>query len=159
MRATSPYTYSHVWRCDFSGARTHDGRSVRMLKLIDEHTREALLVPAERRWSSSKSPRLWRFDGNEGFSLNILIRQWPGFRKQASPQMADKHRAKTMYIEPSSPWENGSCESFNSKLRDEFLNGESFYSIEELRNLDDSTMPTSGLTHRWAKEDRHRRHG
>jgi putative transposase len=43
--------------------------------------------------------------------------------------------AKTMYIEPGSPWENGYCESFNSKLRDEFLNGEIFYSMKELRVL------------------------
>ena len=43
--------------------------------------------------------------------------------------------AKTLYIEPGSPWENGYCESFNSKLRDEFLNGEIFYSIKELRVL------------------------
>ena len=40
-----------------------------------------------------------------------------------------------MYIEPGSPWENGYCESFNSKLRDAFLNGEIFYSIKELRVL------------------------
>ncbi len=43
--------------------------------------------------------------------------------------------AKTLYIEPGSPWENGYCESFNSKMRDEFLNGEIFYSIKELRVL------------------------
>src|ERR1700756_1188866 len=43
--------------------------------------------------------------------------------------------AKTLYIEPGSPWENGYCESFNSKLRDEFLNPEIFYSIQELRVL------------------------
>jgi len=43
--------------------------------------------------------------------------------------------AKTLYIEPGSPWENGSCKSFNSKLREEFLNGEIFYSIKELRVL------------------------
>jgi transposase InsO family protein len=43
--------------------------------------------------------------------------------------------ANTLYIEPGSPWENGYCESFNSKLRDEFLNGEIFYSIKELRVL------------------------
>jgi putative transposase len=43
--------------------------------------------------------------------------------------------AKTLYIEPGSPWENGYCESFNSKLRDEFLNGEIFYSLKELRVL------------------------
>jgi transposase InsO family protein len=43
--------------------------------------------------------------------------------------------AQTAYIEPGSPWENGFCESFNSKLRDEFLNGEIFYSMKELRVL------------------------
>ena len=43
--------------------------------------------------------------------------------------------ARTLYIEPGSPWENGYCESFNSKLRDEFLSGEIFYSIKELRVL------------------------
>ena len=42
---------------------------------------------------------------------------------------------KTLYIEPGSPWENGYCESFNSKLRDEFLNGEIFYSMKEIRIL------------------------
>jgi hypothetical protein len=39
--------------------------------------------------------------------------------------------AKTPYIEPGSPWENGYCESFNGKLRDECLNGEIFYSLKE----------------------------
>jgi transposase InsO family protein len=43
--------------------------------------------------------------------------------------------AKTLYIEPGSPWENGYCESFNSKLRDEFLNGEIFYSMREIQVL------------------------
>jgi transposase InsO family protein len=43
--------------------------------------------------------------------------------------------ARTAYIEPGSPWENGYCESFNSKLRDEFLNGEIFYSMKEIRVL------------------------
>ena len=43
--------------------------------------------------------------------------------------------AQTLYIEPGSPWENGYCESFNSKLRDEFLNGEIFYSLKEAQIL------------------------
>ena len=37
----------------------------------------------------------------------------------------------TLYIEPGSPWENGYCESFNGKLRDECLNGEILYSLKE----------------------------
>jgi transposase InsO family protein len=43
--------------------------------------------------------------------------------------------AKTAYIEPGSPWENGYCESFNARFRDEFLNGEVFYSIREAEIL------------------------
>ena len=43
--------------------------------------------------------------------------------------------AKTAYIEPGSPWENGYCESFNARLRDELLNGEVFYSLREAQTL------------------------
>ena len=42
---------------------------------------------------------------------------------------------QTAYIEPGSPWENGYCESFNSKLRDELLNGELFFSLAEAQVL------------------------
>ena len=42
---------------------------------------------------------------------------------------------RTLYLEPGSPWENGYCESFNSKLRDEFLKGEIFYSLKEAQIL------------------------
>lgn len=42
---------------------------------------------------------------------------------------------KTLYIEPGSPWENGYIESFNGKLRDELLNGELFYSLNEAKVL------------------------
>jgi transposase InsO family protein len=41
--------------------------------------------------------------------------------------------SKTLYIEPASPWENGYCESFNGKFRDELLNGEIFYTLREAR--------------------------
>ena len=49
-----PTHANHVWSYDFVGARTHDGRTARVLNLIDEHTCEALLVRTERRWSSAK---------------------------------------------------------------------------------------------------------
>jgi len=42
---------------------------------------------------------------------------------------------QTGYIEPGSPWQNGYCESFNGKFRDQFLNGELFYSLNEARIL------------------------
>jgi len=131
-----PMHANHVWSYDFVSARTHDGRSVRILNLIDEHTRECLMIRAERRWSSAKVigaladvmvwkgvPEYLRSDNGPEFVAKDL-RRW----------LADTG-AKTLYIEPGSPWENGYCESFNSKLRDEFLNPEIFYSIQELRVL------------------------
>jgi len=42
---------------------------------------------------------------------------------------------KTLYIEPGSPWENGYCESFNFKLRDEVLAGEQFSTLHEVQVL------------------------
>ena len=56
--------------------------------------------------------------------IALRLRQW----------LADVG-AQTLYIEPGSPWENSYCESFNSKLRDEFLNGEIFYSLKEAQIL------------------------
>src|SRR6202453_3543700 len=49
-----PERARHVWSYDFVSARTHDGRTVRMLNLIDEHSRECLMIRCERRWSSAK---------------------------------------------------------------------------------------------------------
>jgi putative transposase len=43
--------------------------------------------------------------------------------------------AKTAFIEPGSPWENGYCESFNARFRDELLNVESFHSLREAQIL------------------------
>ena len=64
-------------------------------------------------------------------------------------------RSKTLYIEPGSPWENGYCESFNGKLRDECLNQEIFYSlkearivIEQWRNQYNTVRPHSSLGYR-----------
>jgi transposase InsO family protein len=89
--------------------------------MIDEHTRECLLIRAERCWTSARLadvmvergvPEHLRSDNGSEFVVKDL-RQWLVNRG-----------AKTLYIEPGSPWENGYCESFNSKLKDGFLNGE-----------------------------------
>ena len=102
-------------------ARTHDGRSVRILNLIDEHTRECLLARAERRWSAAKViEALADVMVTRGIPEHLRSDNGPEFvAKELRKWLADTG-AKTLYIEPGSPWENGYCESFNSKLRDEF---------------------------------------
>jgi len=131
-----PMHANHVWSYDFVSARTHDGRSVRLFNLIDEHTRESLLVRAERRWSSARViAALADVMVMKGVPEHLRSDNGPEFVAKDLRKWLAKTGAKTLYIEPGSPWENGYCESFNSKLRDEFLNGEIFYSMKELRVL------------------------
>ena len=130
LRPTHP---NHVWSYDFVSARTHDGRSVRILNLIDESTRECLLIRAERRWSSAKViEALASVMVLKGVPEHVRSDNGPEFVAKDLRNWLAGSGARTLYIEPGSPWENGYCESFNSKLRDEFLNGEIVYSIKEL---------------------------
>jgi putative transposase len=123
---------NHVWSYDFVEDRTHDGRKFRMLNVIDEFTRECLTIRVSR--------KLKAVDVIDLLSDLFILRGVPGhIRSDNGPEfIATAVRtwisavgAKTAYIEPGSPWENGYCESFNSKLRDELLNGEIFYTLKE----------------------------
>jgi putative transposase len=127
---------NHVWSYDFVSAKTYDGRTVRMLNLIDEHSRECLMVRCERRWSSAKViEALADVMVMKGVPEHLRSDNGPEFVAHDLRQWLANTGAKTSYIEPGSPWENGYCESFNSKLRDEFLNGELSYSMKEIRVL------------------------
>src|SRR5947199_10839111 len=59
------------------------------------------------------------------------VRQWAGVRRPDRAGMVTAVGAKTAYITPGSPWENGYVESFNARLRDELLDGEIFYTLRE----------------------------
>ena len=128
---------NHVRSYDFVEDRTHDGRKFRMLDVIDEFTqldawRSGSTAGSGRRTSStccrtSSSSGACRATSGRTTALSSSPRRrGSGSRPQA---------AKTAFIEPGSPWENGYCESFNSKLRDELLNGEIFYSLAEARGV------------------------
>jgi len=127
---------NHVWSYDFVEDRTHDGRKYRMLNLIDEFTRECLAIRVDRKLNST--------DVIDILSDQFILRGIPGhIRSDHGPEFIAKAvrewiaavGARTAFIEPGSPWENGYCESFNSKLRDELLNGEIFYSLAEARTV------------------------
>ena len=59
----------------------------------------------------------------------------PEFTARAVREWLGRVGARTLYIKPGSPWENGYIESFNGKLRDEFLDREVFYTLLEVRVL------------------------
>jgi len=127
-----PEQVDHVWSYDFVHHRTEDGRAYRMLNIIDEFSRECLAIRTKRKLNST--------DVIDALTDLFIIRGVPAYiRSDNGPEfIADAVRqwikavgAETAYIEPGSPWENGYCESFNARFRDELLNGEIFYSLRE----------------------------
>jgi transposase InsO family protein len=131
LRAERP---NHVWSYDFVEDRTHEGRKYRMLNVVDEFTHECLAIRVERRLKS--------VDVIDVLSDLFILRGVPGhIRSDNGPEFIAKAvqewiaavGAKTAYIAPGSPWENGFIESFNARLRDELLDGEIFYSLAEAK--------------------------
>ena len=131
-----PSWRNHVWAYDFVQDRTYDGRTIRMLTVIDEFTRECLAIEVARclrhddvlhvlaeLFARHGPPDNIRSDNGSEFTA-IAVREW-------LPRVG----VRTLFIEPGSPWENGYNESFNGKLRDELLNGKIFYTLQEAKVL------------------------
>lgn len=141
-----PIYKNHVWSYDFVMDRTNDGRSFRVLNIIDEYSRECLATVTKRSIKSMDvietladlflvhgTPMFIRSDNGSEFIAKAL-RRW-----------LSELNVKTLFIEPGSPWENGYVESFNGKMRDELLDRELFYTLKEAGTLIDM----------WRKEYNH----
>ena len=126
----------HVWAYDFVADRTHDGRPLKLLTIVEEYSRECLAIVVARRLRSTDVletladlfmtyglPAHIRSDNGSEFTAE-LIRLW-----------LEALQVQTLFIEPGSPWENGYVESFNGKLRDELLDREIFYTLTEAKIL------------------------
>ena len=128
-----------TWSYDFVEDRTHDGRKYRLLNIVDEYTHECLAIRVSRRLKSSDVidvlSDLFILRGVPGF---IRSDNGPEFVAQAVQDWIAAVGAKTAYIAPGSPWENGYIESFNARLRDELLDGEIFYSLKEAQIIIES---------------------
>ena len=114
--------------------QTEHGTRFRMLTLIDEHTRECLVVQVE--WSiravdviSIVEAAMTRY----GMPSHLRSDNGPEFIAYAIQDWLREKNVKTIYITPGSPWENAYIESFHDKLRDECLNREIFGSLMEAR--------------------------
>ena len=131
-----PTHKDHVWAYDFVAARTHDGKPVRMLTIVDEFTRECLAIDVGRQLKHDDVlERLAWLMSTRGVPDHIRSDNGSEFTAKAVRQWLSKVGVKTLYIEPGSPWENGYIESFNGKLRDELLNTEIFETLLEAKVL------------------------
>jgi putative transposase len=127
----------HVWALDYQFDQTQDGKRLKLLNVVDEHTREALTITVDRRIDADATvavldrlvaerqaaPRCIRCDNGPELTANAL-RDWCRFTGSG-----------TSYIEPGSPWQNPYVESFGSRLRDELLAVETFNTLLEAQVL------------------------
>ena len=101
-----------------------------------EYTRECLAIRVERKLNSRDVlDTLGELFVKHGPPEHIRSDNGPEFIAIALREWLQNLEVKTLYIEPGSPWENGYCESFNSKLRDELLAREIFYDLREAQIL------------------------
>ncbi len=144
---------NQVWTYDFVFDQSLSGKSLKMLTLIDEYTRECLALEVG---VSIKSERvrqiLKRVCLEKGLPDMIRSDNGSEFIGQAVNHWLAEKAIKPIFIEPGKPWQNGKGESFNGKLRDECLSREWFSSVKEAqvvieiwRNFYNTERPHSSL--------------
>ena len=131
-----PTHRGHVWSYDFTATRTHDGRAVRMLTVLDEHTRECLAIVVARKLKSDDVLHaLAELFARHGAPEHLRSDNGPEFTAKVVREWLRRVGVGTLFIAPGSPWENGYNESFNGKLKDELIDREIFYSLREAQIL------------------------
>lgn len=131
LRASNP---NEVWSWDFVVDQTVNGQSVRILSVVDEFTRQCFSIRPRRSYRAKDViDVLDELIAEHGSPVYLRSDNGPEFIAYALKDHLEKRRINTFYIEPGSPWEQPYVESFHDKLRDELLNREIFYSLEEAR--------------------------
>ena len=121
----------------FVAERTHDGRPVKILALVDEYSRECLALVVARQLRSTDVLETFGGDSlcptaSQRTSARITV---PSSRRHSCGRWLEALGVETLFIEPGSPWENGYVESCNGKLRDELLDREIFFTLAEAKIL------------------------
>ena len=123
-----------VWTWDFMESTTTSGAKLRWLNIIDEYTRVCLTIKVSRSIKSVDAiDTLAELFSMHGVPRRLRSDNGPEFIAQAIRQWLEKLSIETLFIEPGAPWQNGVCESFNSKLRDEYLQLAEIVSLADAR--------------------------
>ncbi len=128
---------NHVWTWDFVSDQTmNDGRTFKILTVVDEYTRVPLLTCAARHINSAEVIRqVAGLFALHGTPRHIRSDNGPEFIAGCLRDYLASSGVGPLYIEPGSPWQNGIIESFNGRLKAECLELEAFHSMEEARML------------------------
>lgn len=123
-----------VWCIDFAQDRTIHGTKLRILCITDEFTRESLALETSRSFTSEQVCQvLERLVVSRGKPSALRTDNGPEFIALALKGLCHRNGISSAYIEPGKPWQNGFAESFVSRLRDEFLDGEALLSVLDAR--------------------------
>jgi transposase InsO family protein len=123
-----------VWTCDFIHDRTADGRPLKWLTLVDEYTRECLVLHAAASLTGADVRRIVaQVIGRRGAPTRIRSDNGSEFICAALVDWLPGVGAKSIPVAAGSPWKNGYIESFHSRLRDEFLERLEFESVADAR--------------------------
>lgn len=124
----------HVWTWDFIADATQRGGALRILTILDEHTRECHVLHADRALTSEDVLEwLGNAVAEHGAPEYLRSDNGPEFiARKVQAWLAEK-KIRTLYIDPGSPWQNGYVESFHGRFRDECLNREHFFTMTEAR--------------------------
>jgi putative transposase len=122
------------WSMDFVAQRLADGRWIRVLTVVDQFTRECLLLFADTALSGEKvAVALDAVVGRRGAPQSITVDNGTEFASKAMDLWAYQNNVHLDFIRPGRPVENGYIESFNGRLRDECLNVEVFFTLADAR--------------------------
>ena len=124
---------NRVWAVDFQFDATTDGRPVKIVSIVDEHTRECLGGLVERSITAEiLIGELDRLAAERGYPKVLRCDNGPELACDAMREWAGE-RVGLAFIPPGEPWRNGYIESFNSRVRDECLNINVFWSLTHAR--------------------------
>jgi len=131
-----PERKDHVWAWDFIHDRTSSGGPLKWLSVVDEFTRECLVLEVARSITAEDvMDQLIQLFRERGTPEYIRSDNGPEFIAQALREWLERASVGTLYVELGAPWENGYAEAFHGRLRDELLNTEEFASVQEARAL------------------------
>jgi putative transposase len=133
-RPQAPSAPNHVWAIDFVFDTCADGRQIKCLTVVDEWTRECLAIDVG---GSLRAARvvdvLARLVSVRGAPRHLRSDNGPEFISKALAKWVTKEGVESALNDPGKPWQNGTNESFNGRLRDECLGVEWFRSRREAK--------------------------
>jgi transposase InsO family protein len=134
--AMCPIRPNAIWALDFQFDQTVDGRQLKLLNVIDEYSRECLAIDVDRTIDADGVVGcLQRLTLERGAPAFVRFDHGPEFIAHAVADWCRFNGTDTVFVDPGSPWQNAWIESFNGRLRDEFLNGQLFETVLEARVL------------------------